>query len=200
MKLNDIKTQEQLDEIKLKHILAGAALVGAMATSGSHKHEPIQKPIHSMSMAEKNKKEVEDLTKIVLSKYKIAPAKAKEIVTLAKKHEDKVFPKASDILAIIGIESSFNPNAKSNLKHDKAVGLTQVRPKVWGINASDLVGNMETQIKLGSDILNKYYHKLGKKDDAVHAYNIGLTNLRHDKNLNPSYVQKWKAELKRYEA
>lgn len=215
MKLNEIQNPEQLDELKLKHAVAGAALAAGLAAGTMHAKDVEQtKTQVSAAQAkqtaaekaaaevkaelEREKKEVAKLTDIVLDKYKISPDKAKKIVELTKKHEDDVFPKAEDLLAVIGIESSFNPAARSRLKHDKAVGLTQVRPKIWGVKAKDLRGNMDKQVELASDILSKYYQKLGSKDKAIHAYNVGLTNVRHNTGLNPEYVQKWKAELKRY--
>jgi soluble lytic murein transglycosylase-like protein len=208
MKLNEvILEQEQLDEIKLKHAIAGAALAASLAAGGVHKHdsdisnakiEAAQKAEKAAkSEADKKTEAIQKLTDIVLDKYDIPEEQAQKIVELTKKHESSIF-KSEDLLAIIGIESSFQPNAKSNLKHDKAVGLTQVRPKIWGIKAKDLKGNLDKQIGLAAEILNKYYHKLGSKDKAVHAYNVGLTNVRHHKGLNPAYVTKWKQELKRY--
>lgn len=214
-----IKESEQLDEIKLKHALAGAALATGLATGAVHKHDVEQAKTQvtaaqksaqekvnkaeavakaAKSLAERERQAIVKLTDIVLDKYKISPDKAQEIVELTKKHEKDVFPKAADLLAIIGIESSFNPAAKSHLKHDKAIGLTQVRPKIWGIHVKDLRGNLDKQVELSADILSKYYRKLGSKDKAVHAYNVGLTNVRHGTGLNPAYLQKWKTELKRY--
>jgi soluble lytic murein transglycosylase-like protein len=222
MKVNEIILEdEQLDEIKLRHAIAGAALAAGLASGAIHTHDTQQAKTQmsaaqkaaqvkvdkaeaeakaAKSAAEKEKEIVSKLTDIVLDKYKhsVTPAKAKKIVELVTKYADPVFPKATDLLAVIGIESSFNPSAKSHLRHDKAIGLTQVRPKVWGIEAKDLKGNMDKQIEFASDILSKYYHKLGNKDKAIHAYNVGITNVRHHKGLNPEYVTKWKNELKMY--
>lgn len=212
MKLHEL---EQLDEIKLKHAIAGAALAAGLGAGTMHDQDTKQINLKVVSaekraseaektvskakiQAEKDRQDIQKLTDIVLDKYKISSVQAKRIVELTKKHEDNVFPKAEDLLAVIGIESSFNPAARSHLKHDKAVGLTQVRPKIWGVKAKDLKGNIDKQIELASNILNKYYQKLGSKDKAIHAYNVGLTNVRHNKGLNPEYVQKWKQELKRY--
>jgi len=210
MKIVEIIQNDQLDEIKLKHVLAGAALVGAIATGNVNDASTQNKQQASGKItqvkltpaqikAQEEKQRVAELTKTVLEKYRISPKKAEEIVGLAIKHEKTVFPKAEDLLAIIGIESSFDPNSISNLKHDKAVGLTQIRPKVWGIHAADLKDNLDKQVSLGADILDKYHRKLGSKDKAIHAYNVGLTNFRHSKGLNPGYVLKWKNELERYD-
>lgn len=69
----------------------------------------------------------------------------------------------------------------------------QVRPAIWGMNPKELNG-IEQQVKFGADILHKYYERLGDADDAVHAYNVGITNLKRGTGLNPGYVQKFNRE------
>jgi hypothetical protein len=151
---------------------------------------------------ERNKQEARarQLAQVVADKYAVGSDFALKVAHLAVKHEKPQFPKAEDILAVIGIESSFKPNAQSALKKDPAVGLTQIRPGVWGLNAAKLKGNIEAQVKLGADILHKYYDKLKSADKALHAYNIGLTNYMKQKGLNPRYVQKFDKERDLYEA
>ena len=122
---------------------------------------------------------------------------AEKIVKTALQNEHPTFPKAEDILAIVGIESSFNPSVKSQLKHDPAVGLMQVRPGIWDIDPTKL-STIENQIKVGANILAAYYSKLKSPDGAVHSYNIGITNYNKKKGLNPGYVQKYKTDLKLY--
>lgn len=202
MKLSELNNKQQLDEISLKQALAGATLAATLSTGAGHYSDEAPKQKTHLSVKQEHElaynKEISNLTNIILDKYKIAPEQAKKIAILAKKYENNVFPKAIDLLAVIGIESSFDSNAKSNLKHDKAIGLTQIRPKVWGIEASTLKNDIDKQVSLSADILSKYYHKLGNKDSAIHAYNVGITNFRNKTGLNPEYVQKWKNELKRY--
>jgi hypothetical protein len=61
-----------------------------------------------------------------------------------------------------------------------------------------LQGDIESQIKMGADILSKYYRILNHRvDDAVHAYNIGLGNLRRGRH-NPQYIAKFKNERRLY--
>lgn len=194
--------QEQLDELSVKHAIAAGATALALAVgSSSHKTEPVDtKPLttHTINKAV-HKDDVHELTKAVLDKYDISPVQAKKIVQLAKKHEKADFPKAKDILAIVGIESSFNPNAQSGLKKDPAVGLMQVRPGVWDLKKAEIKGpgNIDKQISIGSEILAKYYKRLNDRDKAVHAYNVGMGNFLKGKH-NPSYVAKYKDELTMY--
>lgn len=142
--------------------------------------------------------EINKLAQVIAAKYKNIDAKeAKAIVAIAKKYEKPVFPKAKDILAIIGIESSYNVNAVSKLKKDPAIGLMQVRPKTWGITAAHLNGNIDAQIAFGSSVLEKYHDKLGNKEDAIKAYNIGLTNFKKGKQVDAQdrYISKYQQEL-----
>jgi len=90
--------------------------------------------------------------------------------------------------------SSFKPHAKSKLANDPATGLMQVRPKTLGLDSQRMEQDVEYQIKSGSDLLKDYYKRLGNSDDALHAYNVGLTNFNTKKRLNPRYAVKVKAE------
>jgi soluble lytic murein transglycosylase-like protein len=217
MKVNDILQEDQLDEIKLRHVLAGAALGAAIGAGGVTKLHADQKDTEKtrtvqvakdeakkeltkkLTPAQEEQLRVKELTDSVLSKYKhnISAAEAEKVVKLAIKHETSNFT-AEDILAQIGVESSFKKTAVSKLKKDPAVGYTQIRPKIWGMKANELSGSVEKQIKKTYEILDHYYQKLGNKEDAWHAYNVGITNFKRKKGLNPEYTKKIKRELTRY--
>ncbi|KKK48416.1 hypothetical protein LCGC14_3145320, partial [marine sediment metagenome] len=134
-----------------------------------------------------------ELAKTIASKYRVNQELVMKVVNLAYQYEDQTFPKAEDILAIIGVESSFNPKSKSNLQSDPALGLMQIRPGVWNIDPEHL-DNVEMQIKYGVDILRQYYKKLGNAEDAIQAYNLGLTRFRKG-GRNTRYVAKYQREL-----
>jgi hypothetical protein len=140
-------------------------------------------------------REHKQLVSFITAKYRVSPERANQVLKAVDKYADPVFPAKKDLLAIIGIESSYDPNKKSGLKYDPAVGLTQVRPKIWGIDANDLSGNVDKQVLLARNILKKYYNQFQDKDAAIHAYNVGETNYRHQQNLNPEYVHRFKKEL-----
>jgi soluble lytic murein transglycosylase-like protein len=204
-------SEQQLDELNLKH----AATAGALALStglgnpnlppNSERTQPASHVAQAEPQApaqEPQKKtaldpKLEKLSGKIVKKYGIDSNLADEIVQLAKKHERKGFPKAEDLLAIIGIESSFNPNAVSGLRTDPAVGLTQIRPNVWGLDANSLRGDIDQQIKTSADILSKYRKKLKNTEDAIHAYNVGITAFQRG-DYNPSYVEKFKDERRQY--
>lgn len=190
--------KEVLDESILKKAIVGAAIVGSgLLAHNAMKTSPVE-PVAVSAKIEQSNPEKDSLVKKVLSKYKISSDKAHQIVGAVLKHADPVFPKAHDLLAVIGKESSFNENAVSNLKSDPAKGLTQIRPKIWNLDKGQL-DTIDGQVKHGADILRKYHEKLGDADSTLHAFNIGITNFRRGKNLNPDYVTRVNTERKLYE-
>ena len=112
--------------------------------------------------------------KFIANTYNVKEAFALKVVELAHKYAKPTFPTAKDILAIAAIESSFDPKAVSGLRYDPAVGLLQVRPRIWGLNKEKLENDITEQIKTGAEILHLYYKKLHSKEAAVAAYNVGL--------------------------
>jgi soluble lytic murein transglycosylase-like protein len=196
MKLSEIKLPaNRIDEINLKQSIA-AALIALSTLSNPIKTTEIPTEFDKSSVVDNKNtdKELVSLASNIMKKYKLDINQASEYVALAKKYEKDTWPKAKDILAVIGVESSFRSNVKSNLKNDPAVGLMQVRPGVWGLKLSDL-DTPEEQIKHGALILNSYYNKLGNEQDALHAYNVGITNFKRQTKLNPKYQVKVNKEL-----
>jgi soluble lytic murein transglycosylase-like protein len=199
---------------KIQHLeegfLGNAIVAGALAASAIGAHHVIRHhfmspvaTINTCDLAHEKAKSFQErkdaISSTIQKKYKhVKPDVANSIAHLALVHEKPVFPKAEDLVSVAGIESSINPNAISKLKRDPARGLTQIRPKVWGIDKSDLA-TPEQQIKMSSDILQKYHNRFGDKDKAIHAYNIGETNLAKGKGLNPGYVEKFKKERSLYQ-
>lgn len=188
---------QQLDELSLKQAVA-SGIIGAAALLGTAPTKQVSPPQHIAKQEKTIAERTVELTGAVLNKYNVNKDDAWQIVSHAIKHEDKIFPKAEDILAIVGIESSFKPQAKSKLKHDPALGLMQVRPKVWGLTKTEL-STPEEQILVGSKILKHYYTKTGNSKKAVHAYNVGITNFNNNRKLNPEYVAKYETERKLYQ-
>lgn len=202
-KMYQDKITEAYQDIQ-EGLMKNAFLAGAMATTVMLTYnglkEPAKDTVHRVHpMKQSVDREVKTLAKMVKSKYKhVSDDMATHVALMAKKHERDIFPKAKDLLSVAGIESSFNPEAKSKLKKDPAIGLTQIRPKVWGLKPSDL-DTPEKQIKKSADILQAYHQKLGDADSALHAYNVGITNFKNKKGLNPKYVEKFKKERELYD-
>lgn len=212
MKLEEAYQQiltQELEENKLTQAVAGAVVAGSMLAGIHHvlkplaqQETPTQRAVTGEVQTDPHSEHREHLFNTALGKFKNAdPDKVRKIVDLAIKHSDPVFPKAHHLMALIGVESSFNEKAKSQLKVDPAVGLTQIRPGVWNIPHHEL-STMEGQIKHGANILKKYHQKLGTPEATFGAYNIGITNQRkgRGKEAADRYVGKITSELKRYES
>jgi len=196
MKLKDIlEPQQQLDEVTLKQV-AAAGLIGAAGllppTLTSHP-ERLFRPAVVQQVDRQ-----EPIVQQVTNKYNIDPHLAKEVVKFAHEHAYQDFPTAKDILAIVGIESSFRPHVQSQLKKDPARGLMQVRPGVWNLDPEEL-DDIENNIQHGAYILHKYYTKLQNKQAAVQAYNVGITDFRKG-TTNPRYLTKYQQEYGQYVA
>lgn len=210
MHISSDLTIDQLDEISLKGAVAAGALAAAAvtggSTSGSPRYLPDAEAKSSLEretfkgFAARQDARAKELAATVLEKYSISDELALKVAKLAIKHEKPKFPRAEDILSVIGIESAFRPHAVSKLKKDPAMGLMQVRPVMWKQNPAEFKANIEQQIKLGADILHKYYQKVGTVDGTLQAYNVGLGNYLRKKGLNPRYVPKFEKDREMYEA
>lgn len=199
MKVHEIIGEQQLDEVNLRHAaaatLAGAALMGmphkAITPSTPQPkavQQPNLEPIEVDAKYELDAK-TQALVDAISKRYDADPNFVQEVVTLARKYQKPGFPTARELLAVIAVESSFDPNAVSGLSHDPAVGLMQIRPKVWGVDPQDLK-DPATNIKMGSDILHKYYRHLHhNKAAAIQAYNVGLTDYKQGVD-NQEYLMK----------
>lgn len=196
MKLNEIielTDREQLDEINFKQAVAGGALaLGTLMSPSLSQNDPVQ-----VTASQRADMDRAVMANTIMKKYKVSPKLALTVASLAQKYEKSSFPKAEDILAIAGIESSFRPHAVSKLPTDPAMGLMQVRPKVWDLDPGRLSKDVEYQIKSGAEVLHKYFKLLGNAEDAVHAYNVGIGNFRRGKH-NVEYVHKFKNERQMY--
>lgn len=137
-----------------------------------------------------NEARLQKFADIIEQKYKVDRQLAYQVVTAADKQAQEDFPKLEDILALVAIESEFKPKAKSQLAYDPAFGLTQVRPKVWNIDKSELE-TVDGSIKHGVAILTQYYQQVRNKDNALQAYNVGITAYQQG-TRNPAYVYKHK--------
>lgn len=203
MKLQEVfeLQDEQLNESLIRRALAAAGFVLAAASPSSLLHTPELdlKPAFSI-IKQKKEQAGPDMAKLVsvaAGKYDVNPQIVKQAVSSAIKYAQTDFPTAKDILAVIGVESSFKPNATSQLKTDPARGLMQIRPGVWNLPDSSFK-TIDSQIKTGAEILRKYYLQLGSREAALHAYNVGLTNHKKGKGKNPRYVPKIDKEKSLY--
>lgn len=132
-----------------------------------------------------------DLVKRIAERWKRSPDVIRDIVRYAYAHAYKDFPQPVHILAIIAIESSFNPKARSL----KNVGLMQINLPANGKKLRD--GSMQENIRVGSQLLNEYYGLLRKSQKAaVLGYNAGVGAYLKGR-YNTSYWVKYQRELAR---
>ncbi|TFH07493.1 MAG: hypothetical protein E4H14_08400 [Candidatus Thorarchaeota archaeon] len=143
----------------------------------------------------REKKAREPYVRKITAKYGVDEFLADEIVKVAKKKANKHIT-YKDIIAIIGIESSFRPNICSQLRPDPACGLMQIRGGIWRISAWEL-HDVERNIGHGTRILTHYYQILGRKDGAIQAYNIGITAYLGGQS-NDVYLEKYQREVAFY--
>jgi hypothetical protein len=133
--------------------------------------------------------EYTEIKPYIIEKYDVDLLLYTKVLLVANANSGPVF-KANDILAIIGIESSWNPKAKSS---HGAIGLTQIIPKYWKVDHK-----IETQVETTYKILNEYYSELKDKNKTIIAYNCGLTNFKQGK-CGKKYLRKFNKELKEIE-
>jgi len=90
------------------------------------------------------------------------------------------------LIAISAVESSMNHKAVSP---DGSTGYMGVQPKYW---KTYKVTDQYENIYAGAQVLRTYIDQTGEIDDAVIAYNIGITSFNKRKNIDRGeiYLQK----------
>lgn len=126
------------------------------------------------------------LIKSVASRFKKSEELLEAVVKAATKYASPVFPKRNDILAIIAVESTYNIKAH----HKGSWGLMQIearshRKKYQG---SDITA-IDTNIRIGSEILKEYFELAHTRKGAITAYNVGIGAYLKGRT-NPSYLNK----------
>ena len=138
MKLHEVLPNKQLDEKSLKHALAAGivgtslAMPGAVTDKQPPSHERPKEEVVAtakrtsdpfkpeLNIPSPNLVQRTELAKSIAKKYRVDLDLVQRVVNLAYEYQDPEFPKAEDILAIIGVESSFNPESRSGLRRDPA--------------------------------------------------------------------------------
>lgn len=126
------------------------------------------------------------LIKFVASRFKKPEALISKVVIAAQKYSKPDFPTTKDLLAIIAVESTYDMDAH----HRGSWGLMQIeakshRAKFKGENLK----NIDTNIRVGSEILQQYYDITKSKNGAIVAYNVGIGNYLAGRR-NPAYLRK----------
>jgi soluble lytic murein transglycosylase-like protein len=115
---------------------------------------------------------VEQLARIVARRYRVSSAATREFVDVALREARRHELDPLLILALIAIESRFNPVAQS---HYGAMGLMQVIPrfhreKLDGARDAVLL-DPRTNIQLGTRVLKEYIRRGGTEVAGLQLYN-----------------------------
>lgn len=129
------------------------------------------------------------LSKHISKEYKIPFSLAKEIVELVKIHTTPTNIPPKLVLAIIAVESSFQPNAVSPAG---AKGLMQVMP----FNRPGKT--IEENVIRGIWILQDYTLETKNIYEAIMSYNIGIGNFKNGMR-NYTYAKKVMKHRKKFE-
>lgn len=134
------------------------------------------------------KPDLEPITQAIIDKYRRPEPLAHKLVYLAEKYSYPDFPNRSDILAIMAVESSFNPNAY----YLGNTGVMQINLKAHPhLFRKSKTLSVEAQVKHGVEILRrKYLFLKGNVKAAVLAYNVGAgAYLKGEYDI--AYFNKW---------
>jgi len=170
-----------------------AVLAYGLAAFQSHIDQKLQDVDNHLGVVETRLHEDMDVNvinlKIHVLKRDVDPAFAVQIAKLVSKYA-KIYQRDPDlILAVIKVESGFNPNAVSEVG---ATGLMQLMPhwiKIFGLTG-DLT-DPEVSIRYGMQVLNFYSGMYsGNVKLGLIAYNAGPGYVNSTEKPNPEYANK----------
>jgi soluble lytic murein transglycosylase-like protein len=135
------------------------------------------------------------LVQAIRSKYRIAPEPLNAIVLEVFDLANRANIEPTLILAVIGIESNFNPFANSPIG---AKGLMQVVPDVHAEQFTPYGGTMaifdpKTNLRIGVKILKACIDQTGKLEDGLRLFKAGEDSL----SLEEDYISRVLAEQAR---
>ena len=136
------------------------------------------------------------LAKWISRKYKVSNEAMREIVEVSFSAGDKFEVDPYVILAVIAIESSFNPLAESSAG---ALGLMQVMPlihrkKFEKYGGFDKSLDVKVNVHVGTEILKNFYLRYGNYQRALLAY-VGVP--QNSKSRYPKRVLRLRDRLKK---
>ena len=186
-----------------KNLTALAVLAGGALLIGAAPHEamaPVQQslactPPHQSALFEKAEPDAvqQALIKHLSRRFLIASAVTERIVGAAHQAALEVGLDPLLVLAVISIESRFNPVAESVMG---AKGLMQIIPKyhyekLRAAGGEDAVFDPESNIHVGARILQEYVYRTGTLEAGLQFYNGAW------RDASANYAQKVLAERHR---
>jgi soluble lytic murein transglycosylase-like protein len=127
------------------------------------------------------------LAEAVSKAYKVPIGTSLRVVQATERYSSESFPKQSDLLAIIAVESTFKPLSKSLGNY----GLMQVNLRSHPIYSVEELLGIESGVRAGSRILTDMYKSLRDIRGAVVSYNIGIFGYKKGRD-NPKYYASFK--------
>ncbi len=136
------------------------------------------------------------VTKWIARKYKVSHKAVRKIVDISFEAGEKFEVDPYVIIAVMAIESSFNPFAESSAG---ALGLMQVMPKVHKEKFEKYGGldnsiDVKVNIYVGTEILKNYLLRYGNFQRALRAY-VGVSQT--SKSRYPKKVLRVRERLKK---
>jgi soluble lytic murein transglycosylase-like protein len=133
------------------------------------------------------------LAEFLARRYKVSPAVTLEFVQIAHAEGKRVGLDPLLVMAVIAVESSYNPIAESEVG---AKGLMQIIPKYHGDKLAEFGGEKavfdpESNIRVGTRILREYLARTGNLSIALQMYAGAL------EDSNDTYTNKVLAEKQR---
>jgi len=142
--------------------------IAAAPQSGGGEIAPASRP--TMDIAARHEREIEALSANVARRYRVATEASRGLVALAYRAGARSGLDPLLILAVIAVESRFNPIAQSD---GGALGLMQVIPHYHKdkMDSADSVLDPETNIQLGARVLKDYIRRGGTEVAGLQLYN-----------------------------
>lgn len=137
-------------------------------------------PLHSEQVVHRDRTK---LINYISDKYSLSSLKIESIVAKVTGLVDAKFPRKTDVLAIIEIESNFKSKAVSSAG---AKGLMQVLYKKTTTDKDNIIA--------GVALLREYRKRLGSEEAAIHAYNVGIGNYNKGRRVSQYYNKYVKAK------
>ena len=132
------------------------------------------------------------LTESIAQRWDRSPKLIHEIMGYVSEYAYDDFPKPVHILAIMAIESSFNPKASSRGN----VGLMQINLAANGKKLRNR--GLRENVRVGAELLHEYYLLLRcNHRAAVLSYNAGIGNYLKGR-YDSRYWRKYQRELARF--
>jgi soluble lytic murein transglycosylase-like protein len=183
-----------------RRTLVAAIVLAAVCQASSAQSDPLYELIQAVApetvhvaarteRADRSPRQDNGLIQQIAERWKRSPSQIQRIVDYAKAHAQPDFPRLPHLLAIMAVESRFDPRAKSQGN----VGLMQINVSANG----DRLRNRspEENVRVGAEILREGYFQLkGSHKGAVLSYNTGLGAYRQGRR-NLDYWRKYKQEL-----